>query len=122
MSPFRRWLKGSLAQCVIALVIGAVIALIVLIESDFVRIASYYDALTTAGAVVILVGLLVLVTYHGAFDIFGYAFKFHSTRRRVSYSEYMEKKKEGRSPLTFLPYLIVGAVILGAGLLLRIWM
>ena len=77
-------------------------------------------ALTTAGAVLLLLSLLGLTVYCGAFDIFGYSVSALGRRRYKSLYEYSEahQEKRRRSGWTFGPLLLTGAAFLLAGLIL----
>lgn len=105
---------------IIAVVLGAALVTVMLIRNSSQSRVAYGDAFTVAGAVVALVGLLGLVSYHGAFEIFGYAFSSLGVRRYRTLYEYSEAKKEKRSHggWTFMPYITVGVVLLLVGLLL----
>ncbi len=106
----------------IAAGIGVLTALLVLLRDGFHLRIHYMNALTVAGAVVLLIGLLLLVGYYGAFDTFGYSFSTLGRRRYDSLYEYSQAKQQERSRggWLFCPYLITGLVLLLIGLLLGI--
>ena len=108
---------GSRTNWAIALGIAIAVALIVLIENDFSHAVHYINALTTAGGICVFVGLLVLVSYYGAFDIFGYAIKNPDYRRKITYLDYSAKKRNERDKSNCAPYLLVGAFCILTGLL-----
>ncbi|MCR5324982.1 MAG: DUF3899 domain-containing protein [Lachnospiraceae bacterium] len=128
MSIFRRLFFHSPKTYIAAVVLNLAFCLIVLLVRGFDRLIFYYDAMTTAGSISILFGLLLLVTYWGAFDIFGYAFsmfKVHLTpdasiRRDKDLYEYKIRKQEERSrkELGFMPFIVVGAVFLILGVII----
>ena len=83
---------------------------------------AWMDGLTTAGAVLVLWGLLSLVTYHGAFDMFGYAFSTFGNRRYRDLVEYSTARQEKRRSggWVFGPPMAVGLLLLLIGGLIRI--
>ncbi len=123
MNAIRRIFRHSWKQYAAAAGVAVTVTLLSLLRDGFALRISYYNALTMAGAVTLLLGLLLMTAYFGAFDIFGYSFStFRSRRRYRDLYEYAEAKKEKRrrGDRFFMPWLIVGAVFLIAGLLLRI--
>lgn len=120
MNTWKRALKGTAAHYIIALVIALAIVLVILLKSSFRLRINYINALTTGGSVCILMGGLVLTAYFGAFDIFGYAFKKPSKRRKTDYFTYKQEKKEKRSFALVIPYIVIGALFLLIGLLLKL--
>ena len=106
-------------------VVCVLLALLALIFRGFTRRANYYDALTLSGVATVLLGLLRMVWYFGAFDTFGYGFSAlfrERDKRYASLYEYSEAKKEKRSKggWTFMPYIMVGTVVFVVGLLVGI--
>lgn len=90
-------------------------ALAVLLIRGFDRRIYYMDALSVAGAVSILLGLLMLAASAGAFDTIGYGFStLRSVRRDKDLYEYSLRKKEKRKGRgrAYLPLIAVGAVFL----------
>lgn len=76
----------------------------------------WYEVLSVAGCVTVLIGALFTVSYYGAFDIFGYAFssdRKSEHRRYKDYVDYSEKKiaKRAREGYFFVPYYVVGIAI-----------
>ncbi len=123
MSVFSRIFRHPWKQYAAAAGVAVTITFLSLIKDGFVLRISYYNALTMAGAVTLLLGLLLLTAYLGAFDIFGYSFStLRSQRRYRDLYEYTEAKKEKRrrGDRFFLPWVIVGTGFLITGLLLRI--
>jgi len=103
--------------------IGLLLTFLMLLKNGFGLRIFYMDGLTVAGAVLILLGLLMLTTRLGAFDIFSFSFStLRSERRYHTLYDYTEAKSQKRrkSEWTFMPYLLIGAVFLGIGLLLGI--
>ena len=119
ISVLRRLFCHRPLRYLIACALGAAVTAVCLFRGRLDVRMTWIDALTVAGAVVILLGLLGLVSHYGAFDIFGYAFSFFGYRKYGSLYEYSESKKEKRSKAgwSFMPYIIVGLLYLLAGLL-----
>lgn len=123
MSWASRIFRHSLKQYVIATAVSVVITVLSLLRDGFALRISYYNALTTAGAVTLLLGLLMIAGYFGAFDIFGYSFStFRRQRRFHDLYSYSEAKREKRrhGDKYFAPWLIVGVGFLLLGLVLRL--
>ena len=102
--------------------LGAVIALLSLLRSGFGLICFWVDALSTAGAVLILLGLLGLAASCGAFDIFRFSFSTLKSRRYRTLYDFNEahKEKRKRSEWGFAPPLALGAAYLLIGILLSL--
>ncbi len=123
MSFFRRFFFHSRKRYVTGLLLAAALVLWILYQKGFDRLLCYVEALTTAGAVVLLIGLLQLVAYLGAFDTFGYGWKYITKYGQYKdLVEYNEKQREKRAQgeMVFMPFITVGFLILAAGLLLRL--
>ena len=123
MNVIRRIFCHSWKQYAAAAAVAVTISGLFMLKDGFALRISYYNALTAAGAVTLLLGLLMMTAYFGMFDIFGYSFStLRSQRRYHDLYEYSEAKREKRrhGDKFFLPWMIVGAAFLLAGLLLRI--
>ncbi len=123
MDILNRIFRHSPIRYAVASGIALVIAFLSLLRTGFDLRIYYMDAFSVAGAAVILLGLLFMAAYFGAFDTFGYSFSmWRATRRYKDLYAYSEAKKEKRQKggWTFMPFLVVGAVFLLLGLLLRI--
>ena len=123
MSILSRIFRHSPIRYAVAAGIALLVAFLCLLRTGFDLRIYYMDALSTAGAVVILLGLLFMVAYFGAFDTFGYSFStIRSSRRYKDLYAYSEAKKEKRHKdgWTFMPFLTVGTAFLIIGLLLGI--
>ena len=123
MSILSRIFHHSPLRYAIAAAIALIITLLGLLRTGFDLRIYYMDAFSVAGTVVLLLGLLFLVSYLGAFDIFGYSFSMlRSVRRYKDLYTYSEAKKEKRAHggWTFMPFLLVGFVFLIIGLSLGI--
>lgn len=107
-----------------ALMLNIGLMLLVLLIKGFRLRIHYVNAFGIAGAVSILLGLLIWVTAAGAFDTLGYGFSsFRFTSRRdKNFYEYTLRKKEKRTRQgkRFLPYLVIGAVFLVISFLIPI--
>lgn len=98
-----------------AFLLNLAVTLVVLWLRGFDLKIYYVDALSVAGAVSVLLGLLIWVTDAGAFDTIGYGFStFRSNRRDKDLFEYVTRKREARKRKgkPYLPFLITGAVFL----------
>ena len=121
MSIWNRLFRHKPVHYVLPSLLGLLIAALSLMKSGTGARLYWVDALTVSGAVVILVGLLVLLAHFGAFDTFSYAFStLSSVRRYKNLYEYSVVKQEARSRSGwfFVPYLAVGLLLLGAGAVL----
>lgn len=81
------------------------------------------ECLSVSGVVTFLVGMLLMVGYFGAFDLFGYVFspgRTGNVRKYSSYADYTEKMVEKRSKgnLYFVPFFVVGALVVLLSVLL----
>lgn len=106
-----------------AAAIGLVLTLLGLLRNGFSQRIFYYDALTVAGAALIFIGLLLLVSRLGAFDTFTYAFSaLGSDRRYHSLYDYTEAKsaKRRRESWGFMPFISTGLLFLAVGFLFRV--
>ena len=110
-SPFRY---------LVAFCLGAVLVLLCLWRDGFTLRMAWGNGLTVAGAVLILLGLLGVTTYHGAFDIFGYAFSSPRGPHHKNLYEYASARQEKRRKKgwTFGPWLAIGMLYLLAGVLI----
>ena len=91
---------------------GIIVLVLYLLGHDNKILVSYCDGLFIAGATLILFGLLVLVTYFGALDIFSYAFNSKRINgKKETLYDYEERKKIERKPnsMNFIDYILVGA-------------
>ncbi len=114
---------GSWKRYVAALLVNVGFTLLVLFLKGFDRKIYYVDALSVAGAVSILVGLLAWVAWAGAFDTIGYGFStLLSDRKYKDLYEYSSRKQEkrGRQSSVLLPFLLTGLGFLGISLLIAV--
>ena len=100
--------------------LGAAVALLSLLRSGFGLIFFWADALSAAGAVLILLGLLGLAAHCGAFDTFRFSFSTLKSRHYRTMYEFNEarKKKRNKREWIFAPPLTLGAAYLLIGILL----
>lgn len=116
----KKWVKYCIAAGV-----GLVVATILIfargiIEAEDLNTATkiFCDAFFVPGAILCCVGLLVVISNGGFFDIFGYGFilfisvfqKDVKKRKYKDYVEYKKVKNENRPNLYFV--LIVGTVFI----------
>ena len=117
----RRLFLHSPKAYAVALALGAVLAALVLRFRGAGLTIWWADALSSAGAALILMGLLGLMARLGAFDTVGYGIsRLRKLRYRDLY-EYCETRKEKRrqAPPVFMAFIAVGALFLIPGLILR---
>ncbi len=117
----RRLFLHSPKGYVIALLLGAALTALNIWSRGGGLLFRWADALSTAGAALILLGLLGLVARLGAFDTVGYGISKLWKPRYKDLVEYTQAKTEKRSraPLGFMPLITVGAVYVLAGVILR---
>jgi len=119
VSVLDRLFRYSPLRYLAAAAVGAALILLMLLRNGFTGVASWLDALTVAGAVLILLGLLGMTVHFGAFDIFGYSFStLRGARRYRTLFDYGQahQEKRSRNGWTFMPFITVGAVILLCGI------
>ena len=117
----RRLFLHSPKAYIAALVLGAAFTALNIWSRGGGLAFRWADALTTAGAALIFMGLLGLVARLGAFDTLAYGVSRFWKPRYRDLVEYTEAKAEKRSraPLSFMPFVTVGALFLLAGLGIR---
>ena len=81
-----------------------------------------YEVLSVSGFVTFLIGGLMTVAYFGAFDLFGYVFspgRSGENKKYRDYADYSEKtaQKRARDGYYFVPYYVVGIVVVLVSLL-----
>lgn len=82
--------------------------------------SNFPAAFATSGLILTFVGLLLLLSYFGAFDTLGYAFTTFKSRHRRPYKdlvEYTEVKNRSRKvkDYFFVPYIVVGLLFFVLG-------
>lgn len=117
MRKFKNLFFHSPKKYIISLLIGLIITLCFLFQSNFVYLRNYVDGLFIGGATIFSVGALSLVSYFGAFDLFSYNIKRFSKDGRDKYKslyDYTVIMKEERKNLDypFIPYFVVGTILL----------
>ena len=127
-----RLFPSTIAPYIRAVVIGIALTLLVLFRDGFHVLLAYVNGLTTAGILLVLVGLLLLVVHFGSLDTFAFAFKKAKELRRKdvegmprqSYWEYLQAKQEQRRTESwdFMAYVWVGVVFTAAGFLVELWL
>ena len=115
---FKKIFFHSPVRYAVAFALAVIITLIRLFTTSFDLMIHYIDALTIAGALVFLIGMLQIVTRLGAFDIFGYSFTTFRTQSKykdlVEYRRIKEEKRS-RENLTYIPFILVGTGFLTVG-------
>ena len=120
---FRKLFLHSPVRYIVGVVLALIIGVLCLLSNGFEYRISYVDAFSVAGAVVFFVGLLQVVSFYGAFDIFGYSFSSFRRKERkyTDYVDYQTKKRaeKSNSKLTYMPFIAVGAVFFIIGMILN---
>ena len=119
MSLLTRLFRHSPWRYILSLLGSAAIVIIVLLTAGYTGPLAWANALTAAGSVLILCGLLSWVGRLGGFDMFRYAFSTFGQRRHHDFFSFTEAQQGKRraAAWTFLPPVWVGLVCLLAGLL-----
>ena len=123
---FHKLFLHSPVRYVLAVLLSAAVAAACLATQGHTLRVQWANALTTAGAVTALVGMLQCVAFYGAFDTFRFSFSSLGNQRpNKDYFEYLEEKKEQRSHqnLVYVPFIAVGLLVLAVGVLvgLGLW-
>jgi hypothetical protein len=120
MGPLRRLFLHSPKKYAVALAAAVAVTAAGLRFRGAALLIQWADAVSTAGALVLLLGLLGLVERLGAFDTVGYGLSNLRQKRWRDLYEYSEAKREKRSraPLGFMAFVTVGAAFLIAGLVM----
>jgi len=118
MEILRKLFLHSPKSYIISICISSAITLLYLILKGFDVFVNYVNAFSVSGGIVLFLGLIGMVAYWGAFDVFGYSFS--TFRKQSPYKDmydYTQRKKEVRSreKLKFIPYIVTGAVFLIIG-------
>ena len=105
-----RLFRQPLCRYAAAVALGGIITLLSLWRNGVDYRLAYADALTTAGAALFFLGLLLWVGYLGVFDIFGYSVSSLGKRRYKDLFEYSaaHQSKRKRSGWYFVPFLTAG--------------
>lgn len=117
-SLFRKMFLHSLVKYIVSLIIGIILVITTLSIKGFSYLVSYEDAFFIAGAVVIFIGILSLLSNYGAFDLLAYSGKYvynMSKKRKVErYPDYVENKIAIRKKMKYkwIPYVVVGCVFI----------
>ncbi len=114
----KHWIKH-----VVAIVMGALLIVIYQsVNNSWGDIAGWYNSTSIAGAVLVLIGGLSVMNNFGTFNLASFYFMRHRVdeKRKENYYEYTVRKAEDRKKdrLTFLPYVLIGALYLIASLIL----
>ena len=117
----------SLSTYIIAASICVIILIVNLSLNNFKDLINYVNGFQVGGAVVFLIGCLVLVSYFGAFDSFGYAFsRFKKDpdkkyRDRYEYEAVKQQERENKK-FNCVPYLVTGLFFILIGIFLMIFL
>lgn len=119
--------RRIIKYCVLTAVAAVIALCIALIQGLFGMtekkdvLRSLTDCFSVSGAILLLVGLIVVCSNGGAYDIAGFAVKkffsiFRSAEKRSkeTYSEYRARKGENKR--SFIGFFIVGGVFFVAGM------
>ena len=123
MNILRKLFHHSWKRYLSAFLVGLAISALALKAKGFDLRLYYHEALTAAGAVLILIGLLIWTTHLGSMDSFTYVFKhFREAKEHWTLSEYREAqaaKRRGHG-WDLMPYIWVGLIFLVVGALLGV--
>ena len=116
----KRIFLHSPIRYVVGTCLAVILVFICLISKGFEYRMSYVDAFTIAGGALILIGLLQLVSYYGAFDIFSFSFFRGKDKRYKDYLAYQNTRAEKKKNynLKFMPFIVVGFFFFSIGLIL----
>lgn len=121
MYHIRRWFFHSPGRYIAAFIICAVVAAFMLVTGDRgYSQNAWANALQTGGAVCFFFGLLVMVTFYGSFETFGYGVSALTGRKKYKdLYEYVKAKEEKRKThkLIFNPYLLSGLIVFTSGMI-----
>ena len=121
MEFLRKYIFHSPAHYGIAVGLNILIVILMLCSRGANFLLAYVDAFSTAGAVSVLFGLLLLVAGLGAFNIFGFAFSgIRGERKYKDFYEYTvaKEEKQTRQKKIYMPYIVVGLIFLVVSFLL----
>lgn len=118
MNWLNRLFRHSPWRYLLSLLGGAAVAAIVWRTAGYTGHLAWANALTVAGAVLILCGALSWIGRQGGFDTFRYAFSHFGGPRYKDLYAYTEAQqaRRRRAPWTFVPPLLTGVIYLLAGL------
>lgn len=122
MSFFHKVFAHSWKRYLVAVLLAVAIGLLYLFLHSFEGVLFYVDAFGIGGGVTFCIGMLMLVSFLGAFDTFAYAFStLQSKRQYKDLYEYNNAKEEKRkqSAWGFCPFLLVGLVFVLVSFLIR---
>jgi hypothetical protein len=116
MKLFKKLFLHSLSQYLFALGIGVTVTLLYALLNG-THLNMYLYGMGLAGLLLILIGGLATTTYFGAFDTFGYSFGKvfnYKKNKNIKLPEYVEQQniKRKAQNLTFMPYYVVGVLLL----------
>ncbi len=115
MSFLRKYFFHSPVHYGIALSLNVFFTLLVLFLKGFDKLFYYVDAFSVAGALSVLLGMLLWVTSVGAFSTFGYAFStLRAERKYKDLYEYTAAREErtAKQKKIHVPYIVVGVFFL----------
>ena len=121
MRIFKKLFLHSFKHYMIAA--GAFVSLVMIcMWIDKFNTSQFPAAFASSGLVLTFVGLLLMLSYLGAFDTLGYAFTTFRSRNRRPYKdlvEYTEVKTRTRKvqEYFFVPYIVVGLVFFALGMI-----
>ena len=123
MLMIKKMFFHSPIRYMVSVILALLIVFLCLLSNGFEYRISYVDAFSVAGGIVFFVGMIQLVAFLGAFDIFGYsASAFRGKERKYKdYVDYQTKKRaeKSNSKLTYMPFIAVGAIFFIIGMILN---
>lgn len=113
MQRFKEIFIHSWLRYVISLLYGILILVIYNCTRDWINLINYVDAFFIAGASLICIGGLSIVTNLGTFDVFTHMFaRSKNGQPKPTLYDYVESKKNKRHKNRFncMPYFVLGIV------------
>lgn len=117
-------IMGFIKKYIVAVLLNVAVLMVVLCTRGFGLKIYYVDAFSVAGAVSVLIGLLLWVAAAGAFDTIGYGFStFGTARKYKDLYDYTVQKREKRSRQNKaqVPFIVVGIVFLAVSALISVF-
>lgn len=101
-------------------IIGAAICVLsISLNGRFDLLVSYVNGLFSGGFVVLCLGGLSIVSYHGAFDMFSYAFSKRDTKKQGYYNYSITgKERRTKRKYNYIPYFAIATLFIVVSLIL----
>lgn len=122
MNLFKRLFLHSYKKYIVLSILALAIILYYVLFFGATKVIVYVNAFFLAGAILIALGGLSIVTNQGAFDMFQYSGRTFGNMfrrninpvRKETYAEFLEEQKEKRvkKKYAFGPYIFIGVILL----------